>query len=106
MSHFVANHIRMRKLARRAQLLSHYIEKRQVQIDDPVARTVEGTCCCLTESAGGGVAVPEQPELRFFVGHTSLLERRGPHLFSATENLRHEMSLCITGRRRLGCLIR
>ena len=59
MANFVTDHVGVRKLARRAKLLGHQVEEGQVEINDPVVRTIEGTGRRFALPASGRVAVAE-----------------------------------------------
>src|ERR1043165_3097748 len=94
---FMADHVRVCKLSRRAQLLSHHVEKRKVQVDDMVARTIERPGDCFPHAAGRWIAITVQAQLRLLVGRAPLLERGRPNLLGASQNLRYEFRLRVTG---------
>src|SRR6185312_12740828 len=70
-----------------------------------VLRAVERPSGSLTETAGGGIRIAEQPQLRLFVRRAALLKYFCPHLLRAAEDLRHELRLRVAGGGRLTGLV-
>src|SRR5258705_12505366 len=104
MTNFVADHVRMCELPWRAELLSHHVKERQVEVNDAVPWAVEWASGSLALTASGGECVAEQPQFRLFVRRAALLKYLRPHLLRAAEHLRHELRLLIVGGRPLAGL--
>src|SRR5580704_221982 len=90
---FMADHIGVRELPWRIQLLRHEIEETHVEIDDAVVRAVERAGRRLPLTTGRGIAVGIEDQLRVFIGAPELLEVVGPDYIGAAQYLRHEFFL-------------
>jgi len=56
-THLVTDYIGVRELSWRAELLRHEVEEAQVEVNNPVVRTIEGAGSGLALAASGRVAV-------------------------------------------------
>ena len=94
---FMRDHIGLRELSRRAELLGKLVEEGQVQIDALVVRAVErpggrlafaARCRCVlrVEGDGGGRE-----------GHAARLQDRRPHIFGGADDLAREIQLRVVG---------
>ena len=83
MTELVRNHIGLREVARRAQLLRQLVEEPEIEVDHAVLRTVERAGRRLSEPARRLNRVAEQPHLGALIPRTELL---GPHVLRV---LRH-----------------
>jgi len=102
-THFMADDIRMRELARRTELPRHHVEEAQIQIHDAIFTAIERAGRRLSQTACRRIAVAKQAQLGIHVGLPAFLEGGSPYGLRAAQNLRHEFHLRIVGR---GCVHR
>src|SRR5262245_27849419 len=93
MADLVRDHVCLREVARRPEALLEVTEERQIEIDLPVGRTIEGTHRRLAEPARRLRRVGEEDQHWWLVRAATLGEDLAPRLFRVGEDHGHELRL-------------
>ena len=99
MSELVREHVRLRKLAGRAELVPELVVEAEIDVEFLVERTVERTHRRLGLSAPRLHAVAKEHELRVVVAGAFLRQDLRPRLLRVVEHERHELHFLVFGRR-------
>ena len=94
----VGDHVGLRELSRRAELLLEHLVEAQVDVDLLVVGAVERSHRRLALAACRRPAAAEEHQLGRLVGPARLLEDIGPDTFRAAQHLRDEARPGIVGR--------
>ena len=106
MTHFVGNHIGLRKVTRRTQPVFQGLIKAEVDIHLLVTRTVKRAHGSLARAAGGGRHTPKQHQFGFGVGRAALGEHILPDVFGVGQHRGDKFGHAVVSGRPLGwCLL-
>ena len=99
---FVGNHIRLRKLARRAEFVFQRLVKAEVDVDLLVGRAIKRAHCRLALAASGRGGTAKQHQLGLLVLGTALAKDIAPDIFGIGQHGGDELPHAVIRRRTLG----
>ena len=108
MTHFMRDHVGLGEVPLRPVALAEFVEKRQIEIDLAVGRTVERPHLGLTDAAGAARGAGVEHHAGLAVLRAARLEDRPPGVLGVGQHHRHEARHLVLRRRarlpRLGGL--
>src|ERR1700689_2859701 len=106
MADFVGDHVGLREVARRAELVAQRLVEAKIDVHLAILGTVERAHRALAGTAGGRYRAAKQHQPRPLIGAAGLREDVAPYVFGAGEYRRYEACQLVVGRRLPGRLAR